>query len=136
MAIDAASVSSATATATATAQVLTPSDEQTHVLARGDGKDGKDNKKPAANTDTNSNSNPNSNLFHDSPNPSAPWFRQVNWLNVVLIVLVPLYGCLQAFWVPLQTKTALWAVIYYFMTGLGITAGTSYSSLPNERMLP
>jgi stearoyl-CoA desaturase (delta-9 desaturase) len=51
------------------------------------------------------------------------WYKHVNWLNVVLILGVPLSGCIQAFWVPLQLKTAIWAVIYYFFTGLGITAG-------------
>jgi len=52
------------------------------------------------------------------------WYKHVNWLNVFLIIGIPLYGCIQAFWVPLQFKTAVWAVIYYFFTGLGITAGT------------
>jgi len=40
-----------------------------------------------------------------------------------------------AIWTPLQWKTTLWAVLYYFYTGLGITAGyhrlwahTSYSA--------
>lgn len=107
--LDADSISSATATA----QVLTPSDEQAQALARDD----KDQKSTTAATSI------NNSIFHDSPNPSAPWVKQINWLNVILIVLVPLYGCLQAFWVPLQTKTAVWAVVYYFMTGLGITAG-------------
>lgn len=51
------------------------------------------------------------------------WYKHVNWLNVVLILGVPISGCIQAFWVPLQLKTAIWAVIYYFFTGLGITAG-------------
>jgi stearoyl-CoA desaturase (delta-9 desaturase) len=32
-------------------------------------------------------------------------------------------GCVYAFWTPLRWQTAIWAVIYYFWTGLGITAG-------------
>lgn len=51
------------------------------------------------------------------------WHKHVNWLNVFLIIGIPLYGCIQAFWVPVQLKTIAWAVIYYFFTGLGITAG-------------
>lgn len=51
------------------------------------------------------------------------WHKHVNWLNVFLIIGIPMYGCVQALWVPLQLKTAIWAVIYYFFTGLGITAG-------------
>lgn len=61
----------------------------------------------------------------DTPITKATWYKHVNWLNVTLIVGIPLYGCIQAFWVPLQWKTAAWAVAYYFMTGLGITAGMS-----------
>lgn len=51
------------------------------------------------------------------------WYKHVNWLNVFLILGIPFYGCVQALWVPLQLKTAVWAVMYYFFTGLGITAG-------------
>lgn len=59
----------------------------------------------------------------DSPITRSNWYKHVNWLNVYLIVGIPLYGCVQAFWVPLHWRTALFAVVYYFMTGLGITAG-------------
>ena len=52
------------------------------------------------------------------------WTHHVNWLNVLFIIVIPLYGFIQAYWVPLQTKTALWAIFYYFYTGIGITAGT------------
>ena len=63
------------------------------------------------------------------------WWLHVNWLNVTLIIGVPLLGCVAAFWTPLYWQTAVWAVAYYFATGLGITAGyhrlwahTSYSA--------
>ena len=59
----------------------------------------------------------------DQPITKSNWYKHVNWLNVTLIVGIPLYGCVQAFWTPLRLQTALWAVAYYFMTGLGITAG-------------
>jgi stearoyl-CoA desaturase (delta-9 desaturase) len=51
------------------------------------------------------------------------WYKHVNWLNVTFILGVPMYGLIQSLWVPLQLKTAIWAVLYYFYTGLGITAG-------------
>lgn len=51
------------------------------------------------------------------------WYKHVDWLNVYFIIGIPLYGCIQSLWVPLQLKTAVWAVLYYFYTGLGITAG-------------
>ncbi|KLJ06872.1 acyl-CoA desaturase [Blastomyces silverae] len=59
----------------------------------------------------------------DTPITVRNWYKHVNWLNTFFILGVPLYGCIQAFWVPLQLKTLIWAVIYYFFTGLGITAG-------------
>jgi stearoyl-CoA desaturase (delta-9 desaturase) len=59
----------------------------------------------------------------EQPITKANWYKHVNWLNVTLIVGVPIYGLIAAYWTPLQWKTAVWAVAYYFMTGLGITAG-------------
>jgi stearoyl-CoA desaturase (delta-9 desaturase) len=53
----------------------------------------------------------------------ANWYKHVNWLNVTLIIGVPITGLVYAFWTPLYWQTAAWAVIYYFWTGLGITAG-------------
>lgn len=62
----------------------------------------------------------------------ANWHMHVNWLNVFFILVIPLAGCIQALWVPLQLKTAIWAVVYYFMTGLGITAGKSMAPKEDE----
>ena len=42
---------------------------------------------------------------------------------MVFIIGIPLVGCVAAWWTPLQWKTAVFAVAYYFATGLGITAG-------------
>ncbi|KAK6341779.1 stearoyl-CoA 9-desaturase [Orbilia blumenaviensis] len=63
------------------------------------------------------------------------WWKHVDWLNVYFILVIPLIGCYWAWFTPLQYKTAIWAVVYYFNTGLGITAGyhrlwahTSYSA--------
>ena len=59
----------------------------------------------------------------EEPITGANWYKHINWLNVTLIVALPIYGLVAAYWTPLQLKTAIWAVAYYFMTGLGITAG-------------
>ncbi|RAH80367.1 hypothetical protein BO86DRAFT_316191 [Aspergillus japonicus CBS 114.51] len=59
----------------------------------------------------------------DTPITLRNWHQHIDWLNVIMIIGIPLYGCIQAFWVPLQLKTAIWAIAYYFFTGLGITAG-------------
>ncbi|KKY15572.1 putative stearic acid desaturase [Diplodia seriata] len=51
------------------------------------------------------------------------WPKHVNWLNVFMTVLIPIAGCVAAFYVPLHLKTAIFAYVYYFFTGLSITAG-------------
>ncbi|KAK8007644.1 hypothetical protein PG989_001634 [Apiospora arundinis] len=51
------------------------------------------------------------------------WHQHINWLNVFFVILIPLYGFIGAYFVPLHPYTALFAVFYYFNTGLGITAG-------------
>ena len=66
----------------------------------------------------------------EMPLTRANWYHHVNWLNVFFIIIIPLYGCIAAWWTPLRWETAIWAVVYYFMTGLGITAGESGSVLP------
>lgn len=66
------------------------------------------------------------------------WHKHINWLNVFFIVGLPTAGLIATIWTPLRLPTLIWSVIYYFCTGLGITAGyhrlwahTSYSaSLP------
>ncbi|KAF9733871.1 stearoyl-CoA 9-desaturase [Paraphaeosphaeria minitans] len=59
----------------------------------------------------------------DTPITRQNWYKHVNWLNCFFILGIPAMGCVAAFWTPLQWKTAVWGVIYYFWTGLGITAG-------------
>lgn len=49
------------------------------------------------------------------------WYQHVNWLNTTFIIFVPLAGLMSSYWVPLQTKTAIFAVAYYFFAGLGIS---------------
>ncbi|KAK7470018.1 stearoyl-CoA 9-desaturase [Stygiomarasmius scandens] len=49
--------------------------------------------------------------------------HEINWISFSVITLTPLLGILGAYHVKLRWETALWSVIYYFCTGLGITAG-------------
>ncbi|KAH9887105.1 acyl-CoA desaturase 1 [Xylariomycetidae sp. FL2044] len=51
------------------------------------------------------------------------WYQHVNWLNCFFILIVPFLGLVSTYWVPLQLKTALFSVFFYFHAGLGITAG-------------
>jgi stearoyl-CoA desaturase (delta-9 desaturase) len=71
----------------------------------------------------------------ETPMTKKNWYKHVNWLNVILIVGIPMCGLITAWWTPLYLKTAIWSVAFYFATGLGITAGyhrlwahTSYSA--------
>lgn len=61
----------------------------------------------------------------EEPVTRANWYKHVNWLNITLIVGLPIYGLIAAYWTPLRWQTAIFAVAYYFATGLGITAGES-----------
>lgn len=54
----------------------------------------------------------------------ANWYKHVVWTNVIFIIGVPLCGFVAAYHHPLQLYTFIFAVVYYFNTGLGITAGT------------
>lgn len=45
--------------------------------------------------------------------------RELNWLNVFILIVMPIVGFVLAYSTKLKWQTALWAVIYYYMTGLG-----------------
>lgn len=54
------------------------------------------------------------------------WFTSnysINWKHVPVILGVPVLALVGALTTTLQRKTLVWSIIYYFLTGLGITAG-------------
>lgn len=59
----------------------------------------------------------------ETPMTWGNFHKHVNWLNTTFIVVIPALGFISTYWVPLQLYTAIFAVVYYFNTGLGITAG-------------
>lgn len=59
----------------------------------------------------------------DTPMTWGNFHKHVNWLNTIMIIVIPAIGFVAAYWVPLRLYTALFAIAYYFNTGLGITAG-------------
>ncbi|KUJ14433.1 uncharacterized protein LY89DRAFT_686905 [Mollisia scopiformis] len=73
----------------------------------------------------------------EEPTTASNWQHgDIDWVNVTFVAIIPLVGFIVAFSTPLLWKTAVWAFIYYFLTGLGITAGyhrlwshTSYSAV-------
>lgn len=55
----------------------------------------------------------------DTPITWDNWYKHVNWLNVFFIGGLPLAGLIASAWTPLRYQTAIWAVVYYYCTGLG-----------------
>ncbi|KAM3557771.1 hypothetical protein MY1884_004335 [Beauveria asiatica] len=59
----------------------------------------------------------------DQPITLFNWYQHINWLNVTFILFVPLIGLISAYLYPAHLYTIIFAVVYYFNAGLGITAG-------------
>ena len=59
----------------------------------------------------------------DTAIDSSNWYKHINWLNVTVLLIIPSIAIYHAFNTPLALKTLVWAVSYYFITGIGITAG-------------
>jgi len=55
----------------------------------------------------------------------SPWYNRINKFKTFWLLVVPIIGLAATAYIPLVPKTALFAVVYYFITGLGITAGSS-----------
>nr|BAE94741.1 omega9 fatty acid desaturase [Mortierella alpina] len=50
-------------------------------------------------------------------------WKYLDWKHVIGLGVTPLVALYGIFTTELQTKTLVWSIIYYFATGLGITAG-------------
>ena len=58
--------------------------------------------------------------------PPFSWgnlLRELNWLNVVILIVTPILGIIGTLLTKLRWETFLFAVLYCCITGLGITAG-------------
>ena len=54
--------------------------------------------------------------------PPFQWrniLNELNWLNVCILTVPPLLTAYAILYVPLQTKTFVFSIVYYFVTGLG-----------------
>ena len=51
------------------------------------------------------------------------WYKEVNWPQATLLCLEPLVALYGLFTTTLMWQTVVFAVIWYFLTGFGITAG-------------
>jgi stearoyl-CoA desaturase (delta-9 desaturase) len=59
----------------------------------------------------------------DQPMTIKNWHHHIAWINVMFVAGIHLVGFIMSFSTPLVWRTAVWTLIYYFLTGLGITAG-------------
>ncbi|TRM59538.1 hypothetical protein BD626DRAFT_550141 [Schizophyllum amplum] len=58
--------------------------------------------------------------------PPVTWsnlLQNLNWISLGLLTATPLIGIWGMFTTPLRWETAVFSVFWYFVTGLGITAG-------------
>jgi hypothetical protein len=55
--------------------------------------------------------------------PELPLIKRLDWLHVPLLTITPLIALYGLATVPLRWQTLVWSIFYYFVTGLGITAG-------------
>ncbi|KAF9317383.1 hypothetical protein BG003_000840 [Podila horticola] len=51
------------------------------------------------------------------------WHTFLDWKHVIGLGVTPLLAFYGLLTTEIQTKTLIWAIVYYFATGLGITAG-------------
>jgi hypothetical protein len=79
---------------------------------------------------------------HDVPSPGQdyvgllgnnfkdkPLYKRLNWLHTPLLVGTPLLALYGLATVTINWRTWIWAVVYYFLTGLGITMGERRGAL-------
>lgn len=61
-------------------------------------------------------------LKHQKPLPPITReniLENLNWLHVAILGLSPVLGLAGAYYTRLRWETAVWAVVYYYLTGLG-----------------
>lgn len=58
--------------------------------------------------------------------PPVTWKNliwNIQWISFLALTITPALTIYGLFTTPYNTKTAIWSVVYYYITGLGITAG-------------
>ncbi len=72
----------------------------------------------------------------ETPFTLTNWHEHIDWLNTTVVAILPIIGLISAYFTPLRQGTAIFAIIYYFTTGLGITAGTIGLSFLKSYLYP
>ena len=62
-------------------------------------------------------------LAQEEPRPPitwSNWWSEIYWgQGVALMIIMPLCTFVAAYYTPLRTQTAIWMVVYYFMSAMG-----------------
>jgi stearoyl-CoA desaturase (delta-9 desaturase) len=69
-------------------------------------------------------------LHTEKPSPPIDWnnwWKELNHTAVIVIVVPPLLSIWGLLFAPLHWQTAVWAVVYYFITGIGMMLARSRS---------
>lgn len=65
-------------------------------------------------------------LRREKPLPPITWrnfYREINFISTIALTLVPILAIYGATTTTLSRPTLIWSILYYYFTGLGITAG-------------
>lgn len=49
------------------------------------------------------------------------WYREINWLFASILISTPIMGLVGACITPLRRETLIWSIVYYYLTGLGMS---------------
>lgn len=58
------------------------------------------------------------------------WVKMIHWPKFTILILVPIFAFLHVPFVPLRLNTLVLSIVYYFITGIAITAGTVRVTCP------
>ena len=62
-------------------------------------------------------------LRHEKVRPDVTWsnwWREAQWGRFTLIMIMPPLAAISACFTPLQRETAIWSVMFYVMSGMGM----------------
>ncbi|RUP52091.1 delta-9 desaturase [Jimgerdemannia flammicorona] len=72
----------------------------------------------------------------DEPTTVQNWYKHINWTQSILLISTPLAAIYGMATTKLLTPTLIWSIIWYFFTGMGVTAGEChFYFLPNTKLL-
>ncbi|OLL24565.1 Acyl-CoA desaturase, partial [Neolecta irregularis DAH-3] len=62
-------------------------------------------------------------VLSEQPSTVRNFWKKIRWVNTIALIGTPLLSLYALYSTPIHTKTLIWSIIWYYCTGLGITAG-------------